>query len=270
MTRVTSDVDVLNDLFTSGVVTIFGDVFTLLGIMVVMVLDGLAAGAGRLLGAAAHRPRHAVVPPQRPRVVPGRARLDRAHQRVPAGEHHRHVDGAAVPSRRARTSRGSTTSTGSIATPTSSRSSIYAVFYPAIEVISALASALIIWYGGVERDARHARRSARSWRFCSIRSASSGRSATCRRSSTCCSRRWPRRSGSSSCSTSRSWCSSPAAPVTAAVRPSQGHIEFDHVWFAYNRSRRRAGLGAQGRVVRGASRASASASSAPPARARRR
>lgn len=37
MTRVTSDVDVLNDLFTSGVVTIFGDVFTLFGIMGVML-----------------------------------------------------------------------------------------------------------------------------------------------------------------------------------------------------------------------------------------
>ena len=37
ITRVTSDVDVLNDLFTSGVVTIFGDVFTLLGIMAVML-----------------------------------------------------------------------------------------------------------------------------------------------------------------------------------------------------------------------------------------
>ena len=37
MTRVTSDVDVLNDLFTSGVVTIFGDAFTLIGIMVVML-----------------------------------------------------------------------------------------------------------------------------------------------------------------------------------------------------------------------------------------
>ena len=37
MTRVTSDVDVLNDLFTSGVVTIFGDVFTLVGIMGVML-----------------------------------------------------------------------------------------------------------------------------------------------------------------------------------------------------------------------------------------
>jgi len=37
MTRVTSDVDVLNDLFTAGVVAIFGDVFTLLGIMIVML-----------------------------------------------------------------------------------------------------------------------------------------------------------------------------------------------------------------------------------------
>jgi ATP-binding cassette subfamily B protein len=37
VTRVTTDVDVLNDLFASGVVAIFGDVFTLLSIMVVML-----------------------------------------------------------------------------------------------------------------------------------------------------------------------------------------------------------------------------------------
>ena len=37
MTRVTTDVDVLNDLFTAGVVSIFGDVFMLLGIMIVLV-----------------------------------------------------------------------------------------------------------------------------------------------------------------------------------------------------------------------------------------
>jgi ATP-binding cassette, subfamily B, multidrug efflux pump len=37
VTRVTTDVDALNELFTSGVVTIFGDVFMLLGIMVVMI-----------------------------------------------------------------------------------------------------------------------------------------------------------------------------------------------------------------------------------------
>src|SRR5204862_1967565 len=38
MTRVTSDVDAINDMFTSGVVTIFGDVFSLVGIMTVMLV----------------------------------------------------------------------------------------------------------------------------------------------------------------------------------------------------------------------------------------
>ncbi len=37
MTRVTTDVDALNELFTSGVVAVFGDLFTLLGIMGVML-----------------------------------------------------------------------------------------------------------------------------------------------------------------------------------------------------------------------------------------
>jgi ATP-binding cassette subfamily B protein len=37
MTRVTTDVDVLNDLFTSGVVSVFGDMFTLVGIMAVLI-----------------------------------------------------------------------------------------------------------------------------------------------------------------------------------------------------------------------------------------
>src|SRR6266496_5466810 len=37
MTRVTSDVETLNELFSSGVVTIFGDVFTLIAIMGMML-----------------------------------------------------------------------------------------------------------------------------------------------------------------------------------------------------------------------------------------
>jgi ATP-binding cassette, subfamily B, multidrug efflux pump len=37
MTRVTSDVDAVNELFTSGVVTVFGDLFTLFGIMGVLL-----------------------------------------------------------------------------------------------------------------------------------------------------------------------------------------------------------------------------------------
>ncbi len=38
MTRVTTDVDAVNELFTSGVVSVFGDLFTLLGIMGVMLM----------------------------------------------------------------------------------------------------------------------------------------------------------------------------------------------------------------------------------------
>src|SRR5579875_3781909 len=37
VTRVTTDVDVLNDMFSSGVVAIFGDFFTLLSILAVML-----------------------------------------------------------------------------------------------------------------------------------------------------------------------------------------------------------------------------------------
>ena len=37
MTRVTTDVDVINDLFTSGVVAAFGDLFMLVGIMVTLL-----------------------------------------------------------------------------------------------------------------------------------------------------------------------------------------------------------------------------------------
>src|SRR5262249_4041352 len=40
ITRVITDVDVLNEMFSAGIVSIFGDIFTLLGIMIaIMVLN---------------------------------------------------------------------------------------------------------------------------------------------------------------------------------------------------------------------------------------
>src|SRR3954464_4302047 len=40
ITRVVTDVDVLNEMFSAGIVSIFGDIFTLLGIMIaIMVLN---------------------------------------------------------------------------------------------------------------------------------------------------------------------------------------------------------------------------------------
>ena len=72
MTRVTTDVDVLNELFTSGVVSVFGDRVHARGHHGVLLwLDWrLALVAFSVLPLIAHR--HPVVPDERPRVVPER------------------------------------------------------------------------------------------------------------------------------------------------------------------------------------------------------
>jgi ATP-binding cassette subfamily B protein len=140
-------VDVLNDLFTSGVVTIFGDLFTLIGIMVVMLmLDWRLA-----LVAFSVLPLIALVTQwfrknvrESYRVVRGWiARINAFLQENITGmstvqlfrrerlnfERFDEID------RKHRDA-----NIDSIF--------YYAVFYPAIEAIAALASALIIWYGG--------------------------------------------------------------------------------------------------------------------------
>ena len=53
VTRVTTDVDALNEMFTSGVVSIIEDIFVLAGIMGNHAVDELAAGASHIRGAAA-------------------------------------------------------------------------------------------------------------------------------------------------------------------------------------------------------------------------
>jgi ATP-binding cassette subfamily B multidrug efflux pump len=147
MTRVTSDVDVLNDLFTSGVVTIFGDVFTLVGIMAVM----LGMNWRLALVAFAVLPLIAIV-----------AQWFRSHVR----DSYRTVRGwiARINAFLQENITGMTT------VQLFRREALnfsrfdeidrkhrdanvesifyYAVFYPAIEIIASLASALIIWYGG--------------------------------------------------------------------------------------------------------------------------
>ena len=101
MTRITTDVDVLNELFTSGVVSVFGDVFTLIGIMGVLIwMDWrLALAAFSVLPLIARN--HALVSSQCARVVSDGSHLDCPNQCVSAGAHHRHGHRAAVSSRAA-------------------------------------------------------------------------------------------------------------------------------------------------------------------------
>ena len=62
VTRLTSDVDALNEMFTSGVFAIFEDVFVLLGIVVVMLRMSWWLGPALLRRASRHPADHACLP----------------------------------------------------------------------------------------------------------------------------------------------------------------------------------------------------------------
>lgn len=154
MTRVTSDVDVLNDLFTSGVVTIVGDALTLFGIMAVMVwMDWRLA-----LVAFSVLPLIVLVTQWFRRNVRESYRVVRAWiAKINAFLQENITGMSTVQLFRREALNFARFDDIDRKHRDANVDSIfyYALFYPAIEVTSALASALIIWYGGfsVMRDA---------------------------------------------------------------------------------------------------------------------
>jgi ATP-binding cassette subfamily B protein len=147
MTRVTSDVDVLNELFTSGVVTVFGDVFTLIGIMAVMlVMDWELA-----LVAFSVLPLIVVVTQWFRRNVREYYRKVRVWIARINAFLQEHITGmATVQLFRRESASFAKFDEINRAHRDANIDSIfyYAVFYPAIEIIGALAAALLIWWGG--------------------------------------------------------------------------------------------------------------------------
>jgi ATP-binding cassette subfamily B protein len=147
MTRVTSDVDTLNDLFTSGVVTIFGDVFTLAGIMAVM----LAMNWRLALVAFAVLPLIAIIAQWFRSHVRDSYRTVRAWiARINAFLQENITGMTTVQLFRREALNFQRFDEIDRKHRDANFESIfyYAVFYPAIEIVAALASALIIWYGG--------------------------------------------------------------------------------------------------------------------------
>ena len=147
MTRVTTDVDVLNDLFTGGVVSVFGDVFTLVWIMVVMVwLDPVLA-----LVAFSVLPLVWLVAQWfRTRVRESYRTVRTWIARINAYLNERITGMATVQlfRREARDYDEFTRIDGAYRDANVQSLFYYAVFYPAIELVSALAAALILWVGG--------------------------------------------------------------------------------------------------------------------------
>jgi ATP-binding cassette, subfamily B, multidrug efflux pump len=147
MTRVTSDVDAVNELFTSGVVTVFGDLFTLLGIMAVMLwmdwrlaLTAFAVIPGLFLVTNWFRR--------------GSRRTFREVRRWVARINaflQEHLVGMGVVQlfRREERARADFADVNRQHKDANIRQIFYyAVFYPAIDVLAALAVALILLYGG--------------------------------------------------------------------------------------------------------------------------
>ena len=147
MTRVTSDVDALNELFTAGVVAVFGDAFTLVGIMAVLVwMDWrLALVAFSVLPLVAWFTEwfRSNVRESYRQVRMWLARINAFLQERITGMATVHLF------RREERDFASFEAINRHHRDANIRSILYyAVFYPAIELVSALASALIIWVGG--------------------------------------------------------------------------------------------------------------------------
>ena len=147
MTRVTTDVDVINDLFRSGVVAAFGDIFMLTGIMVVLLrmdwrLALITFSVLPLIVMVAQWFRRNVRESYR-RVRAWIARINAFLNE--------HINGMATVQlfrREAYNFARFDEINASHRDANVEQIFYYAVFYPAIEFVAAIASALIIWYGG--------------------------------------------------------------------------------------------------------------------------
>ena len=148
MTRVTSDVETLNELFSSGVVTIFGDVFTLVAIMGMMLVIDVKLALVTFaviplvwLTAALFRRRvREAFRDIRYRL----ARLNAFLQERLSGVRVVQLFGreAASAQRFAELNRDHLAAHLRSIT-------VYAIFFPAVEVLTAVAMALLLWYGGL-------------------------------------------------------------------------------------------------------------------------
>ena len=148
MTRVTSDVETLNELFSSGVVTIFGDVFTLVAIMAMMLLIDVKLALVTfaviplvwLTAAIFRRSVRDAFRDIRYRL----ARLNAYLQERLSGMRVVQLFGR----EEASAERFAELNREHLAAHLRSIT-IYAIFFPVVEVLTAVAMALLLWYGGL-------------------------------------------------------------------------------------------------------------------------
>ncbi|HET7209402.1 MAG TPA: ABC transporter ATP-binding protein [Terriglobales bacterium] len=149
VTRVTTDVDALNEMFTAGVVSIFEDVFVLAGILAIMLKMNwkLALITFAVLPFIAYATKVF-----RDRVRDSYRRIRVAIARINAYLQE-HVSGMIVLqlfNREKRAFRKFSDINASHMVAFKDAILAYALYYPIVEILSSIAVASIIWYGGLD------------------------------------------------------------------------------------------------------------------------
>jgi ATP-binding cassette subfamily B protein len=147
ITRVVTDVDVLNELFSSGIVSIFGDIFTLTGILIAILFLDWRLGLATMLVLPAIVLVTAVFR-RKARDSYRRVRIAIAKINAFLQEH---ITGMAVVqlyNRERRSAAKFDVINDEHRAANMDSILAYSWFYPAIELLSSIAIALIIWYGG--------------------------------------------------------------------------------------------------------------------------
>ena len=149
MTRVTTDVDALNELFTAGVISVFGDIFTLAGIVIILFLLNYQLALAifsviPLLFLVSFLFKIKVRESYR-RVRTAIARINSFLQE--------NITGTAVVQsfgQEKRQHRKFTEINREHLDANLQSIFYYALFYPLLELVGALAVALVVWYGGLK------------------------------------------------------------------------------------------------------------------------
>ena len=147
MTRVTTDVDVLNELFTAGVVTLLGDVLVLLGVLIIIFYLNLKLALVAM----------SVIPLIILITIVFKIKARDSYRRVRTAiarinsflqEHITGISVVQLFSHEQKSFDKFDTINQEHLKANLDSVMAYSVFFPAVEIVSAIAVALIIWYGG--------------------------------------------------------------------------------------------------------------------------
>lgn len=152
VTRVTNDVNVLDDMFSSGLVSVFGDIITLVGIVVALLyynwkLALLTFMVLPLLVLAT------VIFRKKVRDIYRQVRLKLARLNAFVQEHISGMTIIQLFTRESATFDKFSTINADLRSAHLKSIYYYAVFFPTVEIISSLSMAILIYYGGVQINA---------------------------------------------------------------------------------------------------------------------